>query len=142
MERKSCFGTLLLDASHVYCRACEVFDACQEALRNADASPESDASATDTFPSASEPETPDERSTLQSSIEAAFSGRPLTREAPGKALDPPLYHVSDGARPKKMVHFSTRLPEGLDVDLKVYCALNKMTVQAFIAEAIQDRLDK
>jgi hypothetical protein len=137
MDRKSCFGTQLLDVADVYCRACEVFDACHAALGNADLSPDRDGGS-----SSFEQGAPDGRSPMQSSIEAAFSGGPAQRHAISQAPDPPPDHASDRSPPKALVHFSTRLPKGLDIDLKVYCVLHKMTVQTFIAEAIQDRLKK
>ena len=142
MERKSCFGTQLLDVSDVYCRACEAFHACQAALNQGDPSLETGDELTTTAHSAIEPNASNQRSALQSSIESAFSSGPTAHHTSSQDPEPTSHPAPDKAPGKNLVHFSTRLPEGLDVDLKVYCVLNKMTVQTFIAEAIQDRLNK
>jgi hypothetical protein len=83
---------------------------------------------------------------LRASIEQAFSSGPAQASAPMRApgeFNASAAKVTDsGAFSPKMVPFSTRLPEGLDIDVKVYCALHKKTVQAFVTEAIRDRLAK
>jgi hypothetical protein len=133
---------MLWDDADDVCRMCDVFEACRQALADQDDGTHSSDPLDRNTGSPQRSFTTEKASSLQSSVEAAFSAGPPGDAFPGNGLAPPDGHPIPGSSPKKMVPFSTRLPEGLDVDLKVYCALNKLTVQKFIAEAICDRLNK
>jgi len=41
---------------------------------------------------------------------------------------------------EKLRHITTRVPESLIVDMKIYCAKNKIRMQDFITMAIQEKL--
>lgn len=41
---------------------------------------------------------------------------------------------------QELVNFNTKLPEDLTVDVKVYCAANKLKIQDFVSEALRVRL--
>ena len=142
MPPRKCFGTMLWDPADEQCRGCDAFDACYQALNEETESLNAETVTGRNVHTRTDSETHSESSPLQAAIEAAFSDAPATGQASRGGLKTPLPRDSDRRASKKLIHFSTRLPEGLDVDLKVYCVLNKMTVQTFMAQAIKDRLLK
>ena len=138
MTLPKCFGTLLWNADDEQCRTCDVFHPCQAALIDA-----ADGTAGTSHIERASSNAAANGEPMQSAIEQAFSsgpqsGGPPPDDEPSRQAVPPAGHRS----PQKLVPFSTRLPEGLDVDVKVFCALNKMSVQTFMAQAIHARLKK
>jgi len=135
---------MLWDAADGQCLCCDVSAACHEALTQETGPDRStdgggigyDQGAPSSAEHGTEP--------MQSAIEQAFSAaEPTVPDIENGISMTSRTSSPTGSEPaKKLIHFSTRLPEGLDVELKVYCALNKMKVQNFIAEAIQDRLKR
>jgi hypothetical protein len=46
----------------------------------------------------------------------------------------------EAPKKEKLVNFNTRMPPDLIHELKVYCVVNKITVQDFVTKAIRERL--
>ncbi len=42
---------------------------------------------------------------------------------------------------EERVNFNTRLPEDLIIDMKVYCAKNKIKIQDFIGDVLKEALE-
>ena len=43
---------------------------------------------------------------------------------------------------EELVNFNTRLPDELITRMKLQCVMNKMRIQEFVREAIEDKLKK
>jgi hypothetical protein len=142
MPPRKCFGTMLWDAADEQCRTCDVFDACRQSLNKEKGSLNAETVIGINAHARTDAEAHSESLPLQATIEAAFSDAPAAGQANHEGLKTPLPRDPGRRATKKLIHFSTRLPEGLDIDLKVYCVVNKMTVQTFMAQAIKDRLLK
>jgi hypothetical protein len=57
----------------------------------------------------------------------------LTKETPKKT-------ITDGLGPADLDKFNSRVIPELLIEMKVYCARNKVKIQDFISEAIRDKL--
>ena len=44
------------------------------------------------------------------------------------------------SKKEQLENFNTKLPGSLIVDVKVYCAKNRLKIQDFVLEALRDRL--
>jgi len=49
-------------------------------------------------------------------------------------------HKKSPTSGERLQHITTRIPERLIVEMKVYCAKNRVKMQDFITEAIQEKL--